>query len=377
MGLPLPNLRIRLRASKRVARSNRSRPQTTPPPTPPPMQEQEGQTSKFQTPESPPQVPPESVKTSWRLKLKEKNPHKYELNREIDMKRSQLYRLEMTDAEKGHANQLAKIRQRRYRQRKKKEKEAQRKEEEKKKIKYGNTRKTRSDHQKELDMRKKQTERKRKYRQNCTAEQCEEKNRMRRKAYAAKKERERMEHLERERKEIDKQIQREMEQQVSLEYLDLPHTSFSCSSAARRKRLSRVKQLLPLDSTKYAEVVVDMISKTSPRKRVALQNAGVINDRKRRSMEIEITNIVAKEAKIKGRKKFMTAALEDLKKARLQRYASRHLGINRKAITKGSKKKTGRKQVSQETVDLVKNFYEQVAHAVPFKKLVSKKTGKP
>lgn len=68
-----------------------------------------------------------------------------------------------------------------------------------------------------------------------------------------------------------------------------------------------------------------MISKTTPRKQVALKNAGVINDRKRRSLELELTNIVAKEAKIKGSKKFMTAALEDLKKARLQRYASRQL----------------------------------------------------
>lgn len=316
MAPPLPNLRIKLRASKRVAQKNRSRPKTTPPPIP----EQEGQTPKFQTP---PQAPPESVKKSRRQKLKEKNPHKYELLREYEMKRSQLYRLEMRDTEKEHSNQLAKIRQRRYRQRKNEEKEAQRKEEEKRKIKYGNRRKTRNDHLKELDMRKKETERKRKYRQNRTAEQYEEEKRRRREAYAAKKERERQERLERERKKMEMQIQREMEQQASLQYLDLPH--FPTSSAARRKRLSRVKQLLPSDSTHYAEVVVDMISKTTPRKQVALKNAGVINDRKRRSLELELTNIVAKEAKIKGSKKFMTAALEDLKKARLQRYASRQL----------------------------------------------------
>ena len=156
-----------------------------------------------------------------------------------------------------------------------------------------------------LDMRRKETETKTKYRQNII-QHSKVKREQKEERSLCCKERERATGTswKRKKKKMNIQIQREMEQQASLEYLDLPH--FSSSSAARRERLSRVKQLLPSESTQYAEVVVDMISKTFPRKQVALKNAGVITDRKRRSMEMEVTNIVAKEAKIKGRKKFKT-----------------------------------------------------------------------
>lgn len=68
-------------------------------------------------------------------KLKEKNPPKYEELQEYERKRSQFYRLEMTEKEQELSNRLAAIRQRRYRQKKKKE-EARKKEDERKKSKY-------------------------------------------------------------------------------------------------------------------------------------------------------------------------------------------------------------------------------------------------
>ena len=92
-----------------------------------------------------------------------------------------------------------------------------------------------------------------------------------------------------------------------------------------------------------------------------------------RFVQLLLLHYFVKEA-LKHEKKLL--AKKPLKKARLQRFASKTLGLNRKRIyTKPQQR--GRRSMTEETKVTVGNFYEAMANPLPEKKLVSKKTGKP
>lgn len=390
-----PKFRMKIRNSRRIAQKKRTRPIAVPD-----VNEEESQNSSNANLNPPvqnnrsndnQQLSVATTKSkSRRQKMKEKNPTKYEEIRESDRKRSQLYRLEMTDAERMEYNRKAAIRQRRYRANKKAKKMEEVKEAAKKRIESGPKRVTRSEKDKVNEKKKKDADRKRAERAALTSKQYSEYLEKRRLAYAAKRDREReakrkSSAIQTEKDDVDATTSENTTSNpvIGPTFDDQPSTSSyqppapSRSASAIRKR--RERRSLPDDTTTYIEMLEDMLNTQSPTKVEALEKRGLRNfkaNEKRRSLEQELTKIVKKQAQKPG-KKDMGAILKELKVKRMQRYASKVLGINRKRIVKATKLKRGRKEITEEDIDTICNFYESMANPLPDKRLVSKHTGKP
>ncbi|KAJ8046204.1 hypothetical protein HOLleu_04813 [Holothuria leucospilota] len=345
----------------------------------------------------------------WRNKIKYEDPAKYKALKEGEVAYSRFYRLSMSVAgkklmkrnlsakEKADAEMWAK-RKEKYnegcRRRMKKMNDRKRAEAKLKPKKQM----TRSQREK---IKEKERQKKQLQRANQDAEKKEAILARRRQLYAEKKAKKRQEELRAEEQELQKMretlqcMEKKMEEketqlvgereelvatnhnlqernkQLEEEVLDLR------SPRAKSKALERVRQALPKSRAPNVSTVVDLVKRASPRKKALLKEAGIhVNSCLEEGVMTTVSSVLQEPKQSKKRKTLAQSLSKVLKRQRLQREASRRFGVSRKLLQNAKKLSAGRKQIPQETRQLVQDFYETHSNQIPDKKLVSKKTGK-
>ena len=280
----------------------------------------------------------------WRKKLKE-NANEYDKFKEFDALRSKVYRLNMTEDKRNMAKEKARERQRKFRERRKAEKDQP------KCVKLM----TRSLTEHEEKLREYNRVKKREERANMSAQKKRRINEGRRKKYSQAK---------------AKCIPSASEPSTSENNTPASTPASSLASTpARRKRLSRAIKTLPMDASRYAETVQDLICKASPRKKAALKLRSVIDG------EEDGMNATA----VRSMKHFI-ASLKSKRTKRdhqLKRLLAKSLNISAKFLSKPDKVQRKRKDaITHDQQKLVQSFLENHATMLPGKKTVSKKSQK-
>ncbi|XP_072015462.1 LOW QUALITY PROTEIN: uncharacterized protein [Amphiura filiformis] len=153
---------------------------------------------------------------------------------------------------------------------------------------------------------------------------------------------------------------------------------------ARRKSLQRALEGMPRKAAAFVNTHTDLKKNASPKKAAAFEQSGCGSPSSPKSAKknlegalFEVVDSGLKEKKTSKHRKKLSCSLHLLKKYKLQREAARQFGVSRKLLSKATKFTAGRSKLPEETRKLVQDFYEAEAQAIPDKKLVSKKTGKP
>lgn len=330
-------------------------------------------------------------KLGRRKRLSEKDPEKYEKIKEYDKIQSRYYRLNLVlDAERSEnakekliqSNEKAKIRMRRMR--------ARRKETAKKEGKKITKRMTRSEMQKFAEVREKERVRKQKYRANLSEDKKEALRQTDRNKYAVKiRQKKELMHPSNPRstqtvEEHDSET--EKQNTVTPTVIGSPNSSASdlsgtanSTTSAKRKRLSRVRKSMPSNAEKYTDVVIGLIKNASPMKAKALEKRLIVSSKESFMHKEVATAFTQKLTSLQSNsktRKYFGSTLKTLKKYKLQRFASKSLKVNRKAMTRQHNKKAGRPStISLSILRKIEQQYEAASTQLADKKAVSKKNG--
>ena len=335
---------------------------------------------------------------NWRTKMKKGDPKKYQMVKDSEKTYARLYRLNMALAEgklkKRNLTAKEKEEAEKWVEKRKRYNEGCKK----RQRKYVKKRKDAQKDQPKKPMTRQETDKKKEYERNkkrqqragWSKERKEAELEKRRGKYAQNREKEVNERLRKMKEKEDrlqaieaKLEQKELELENQKEELAARNKELQAldmrSQQAKRKSLSRAKAALPRQPVQFAATVGDLIERSSPRKTTAMKKAGVTRKKGRSKITLEEAVTMELEEQMqpnKPKRKVLAATLSSMKKYKLQREACRRFKINRKLL-QSKRKRRGKMALRLDVIREVKSFYESNSIQLPYKKLVSKKTGKP
>ena len=296
---------------------------------------------------------------SWRQRMREKDKEKYDEKKRYEALRAKEYRAGLNEDQKARSRELTRQRVARCRARKKSEK----------RTKSDPAVETRGQEQQKEKKRKIWAEEKRKYRAKLTAQK---KRRI----------------LEKRRVDYEMKRIRKSENKLTVKIMKTPQGKSQIdvrSEGSKRKALSRARKALPQEASKYASTVSDLIQKTTPHKRHALEQVGLGNKRRKLEFEaFEAMRSTVKEMAHKRKekdlkvKRSLAMSLGVLRSLRLTKATSKNLGLSWKLLTRKSIERKQRNDMLSDNIkQQVAQFYDEVSCIIPDYKKVSKKTQKP
>ncbi|KAJ8043450.1 Reticulocyte-binding protein 2-like a [Holothuria leucospilota] len=355
----------------------------------------------------PPSTSIHKPKQHWRCRLKE-DPRKFKVLKKSEAIAARLRRAEWSEERRDQERAKSKERMRAYRLRKKVEAEDAKALGATKRRDGADGRKTRSEIQKEQNMRSRWAEEKRRQRAALSEEARRRINAERRSARRKEKEelleyrRMRMEQEKEKReqeKEEEERRQAELEEIAELEERErvlademeaLKEQTKQAldqenrSTAARRKSLAKARKSLPKSPQVFADTVADIIAKASPRKAIALQAKGIGQGEETAADTGIGQNLRGQLAQAKHKRgknttkvrRVLASALVTGKKYLYK--TARRFGVTRKLLVNAAKPLRYRnaRKLDEQVKATVTNFFEDQAVLVADKKAISRKTMK-
>ncbi|XP_033728817.1 uncharacterized protein LOC117317958 [Pecten maximus] len=294
----------------------------------------------------------------WRLRLKS-DPDRYAKFREADNVRVKGIRDTLSDEQRERYNEKARERMARYRQRQRENG-----------IKENKKKVTRATSEKK---RKEWRDEKRVQRENMSSQKRRRINEKRREVYAQKKE------------------SRQEKADSKLKNATITKSKFPTDNA-RRQAVHRTIKILPKDPNKFAEVLSNVIAKTTPTKKAALSNKCIISPQSKKRLNFYDSNTSSTKEKLKEIKKkrnskdnrlrYLIHQAAMIKTKEIKASKARQFGLSRKILTKVAKvddimdiqRKKRKDALSEKELDTLTNFFHQtdVSREMPNPRQVNK-----